>query len=392
MINGTLDQIAEIISGYAFKSKQFGKGTNKVIRISNLQDGFIDDKKLVKVDIDKIKVSDKFKVKKNDILIALSGATTGKTAIAKEKDVGSYINQRVAIIRGTNDENIGYLKYFFNSDVAKKIISKADGSAQPNLSPKELGKLKIQLLDKDQLKNMIFNLDLLNSIILKRKLSIEKINQIFDSVFNEMFENIDYEKLSINEMINKRYILLHKDGNHGSSYPKKNDFVKEKNGIPFLTAKNINIDDTINFTSIEKLKIDKALKLKIGWIIKGDVLLAHNASVGKVCLYNGEFEKALIGTSLTCYRPNLKYIRSYFLYAALRSTSFQNQLKKNMSQTTRNQVPITMQRQLEIKIPSISIQKKLEEKLLLLFSHKNQIQKSIIKMHELNNFENMSFN
>ncbi|MGB9203642.1 MAG: hypothetical protein WCB94_06655, partial [Terriglobales bacterium] len=48
----------------------------------------------------------------------------------------------------------------------------------------------------------------------------------------------------------------------------------------------------------------KALELKIGWIVGGDVLLAHNASVGKVGLYEGQFEKSLIGTSLTCFRTD----------------------------------------------------------------------------------------
>ena len=44
--------------------------------------------------------------------------------------------------------------------------------------------------------------------------------------------------------------------------------------------------------------------------------------------------------------------------SALRSQFFQSQLTKSMGQTTRNQVPITSQRDLKIPIPSIEQQRK----------------------------------
>jgi hypothetical protein len=137
--------------------------------------------------------------------------------------------------------------------------------------------------------------------------------------------------------------LLHKDGNHGSFYPRSDDFGDE--GVPFISAKAVTEDGRIDNTQIEKLHEDKASKLKIGWIDKGDVLLAHNASVGKVALYDGRFNKALIGTSLTA-STGAREIDSSFLAAALRSSKFQRELVKNMGQTTRNQVPITAQRDL----------------------------------------------
>ena len=60
-------------------------------------------------------------------------------------------------------------------------------------------------------------------------------------------------------------------------------------GVPFLSAKAISDDGIVDYTLIEKLREDKAKQLRIGWIRKGDVLLAHNASVGKVALYDGRF-------------------------------------------------------------------------------------------------------
>lgn len=174
---------------------------------------------------------------------------------------------------------------------------------------------------------------------------------------------------------------MHKDGNFGSSYPKNDDFGEQ--GVAFLTAKSIDANGLIDNEKIELLNENKAEQLKFGWIIKGDVLLAHNASVGKVGLYDGRFEKALIGTSLTAYRPNKKFLNSLFLFSALRSISFQKQLTKNMGQTTRNQVPITAQRFLKIPVPPIELQEQYSEKLSKLSNYRNMQGKSLYKLSSL---------
>ncbi len=56
-----------IISGFAFKSEWFGAGSDKIIRIGNLQNGLISDAKILTVDAKKKKISSNFRIKKNDI-------------------------------------------------------------------------------------------------------------------------------------------------------------------------------------------------------------------------------------------------------------------------------------------------------------------------------------
>jgi type I restriction enzyme S subunit len=63
----------------------------------------------------------------------------------------------------------------------------------------------------------------------------------------------------------------------------------------------------------------------------------------------GEF---LLGTSVTFYRVDQEVIFPPFLYFALQSPTFQDQLASVMVQTTRNQVPITMQALLKLPIPA----------------------------------------
>lgn len=72
--------------------------------------------------------------------------------------------------------------------------------------------------------------------------------------------------------------------------------------------------------------------------------------------YNGT---AVIGTSLTQYRVNPDKILPEFLAYYFSGTEFQNSLSFVMSQSTRNQVPITQQRKLSIRYPSLDIQKEI---------------------------------
>ena len=104
-----ISTIAEVISGYAFKGEWFGTGNDKVIRISDLVEKKISLERAVTFDGDKHKVPDKYKVKNGDILMALSGATTGKIGVASKDIEGAYVNQRVAIVRCYEEKDIDYL-------------------------------------------------------------------------------------------------------------------------------------------------------------------------------------------------------------------------------------------------------------------------------------------
>jgi len=97
--------------------------------------------------------------------------------------------------------------------------------------------------------------------------------------------------------------------------------------------------------------------LRIGFAQSSDVLLAHNASVGPVGIVASSCEPFVVGTSLTIYRTNPEAMDPTFLLMALRSDDFQRQLLDAMKQTTRNQVPITRQRELLLPFPPVADQR-----------------------------------
>lgn len=252
-----------------------------------------------------------------------------------------------------------FFQHAFSTPQIMDQIKAGSGSTVGTLTISRANEMQIPLPPLEEQKRIAAILDQADALRRLRARALDKLNTLGQAIFHEMFRG-SVTPTTISELLETEVLLLHKDGNHGSNYPRKEEFGTE--GVPFLSAKAISEDGYLLDSEIEYLNTEKAKKLKIGWIKEGDVLLSHNASVGKVGRYQGEFGDALIGTSLTCYRPNPLKLKSGFLEFALRSYAFQAQLKSNMSQTTRNQVPITAQKSLTLTIPSLAEQGAFEER------------------------------
>jgi len=183
----TVSELAEVISGYAFKSTWFGEGTSKVIRIGDLKNGRIDVENAACFDEKVNPVKEQFKIREGDILMALSGATVGKIAVATVDTVGCYLNQRVAIVRSKSAKSADYLKYVFSGSYLDKLLLSAGGAAQPNLSPKDLASMEIPLPPLDEQKRIAAILDKADAIRRKRQQAIQLADDFLRSVFLDMF-------------------------------------------------------------------------------------------------------------------------------------------------------------------------------------------------------------
>jgi type I restriction enzyme S subunit len=158
---------------------------------------------------------------------------------------------------------------------------------------------------------------------------------------------------TIQTLYEQGWLIDYADGNHGSLYPRKEDFCTP--GVFFVTATDL-IDGKINIGSVQKLGETKARALRKGWAQPGDVLFSHNATVGRVAMSDPMEEPFLLGTSVTYYRVNPNALNASFMYWALQSPVFVEQYSSVMEQTTRNQVPITRQAFLELPVPPLDEQ------------------------------------
>lgn len=160
--------------------------------------------------------------------------------------------------------------------------------------------------------------------------------------------------VTIESLLESGAITGHKDGNYGSLYPRVEEFGPV--GVPFLTAKSLR-DGKIDVAGAPRLAEDRADAMRFGFVQPGDVLLSHNATVGRVAVVPEFAGRMLIGTSLTYFRLDPKKISPRYLAAYFRGKAFQDELNAVMSHSTRNQVPITAQRRLRVFLPSLPVQR-----------------------------------
>lgn len=158
---------------------------------------------------------------------------------------------------------------------------------------------------------------------------------------------------TIASLISCGAITAHKDGNYGSLYPRVEEFGTD--GVPFLTAKSLDAG-RIDIDGAPRLADSRADALTFGFVQPDDILLSHNATIGRVAVVPKFEGRMLVGTSLTYFRLNSEKLRPRYFAAFLSGTDFQNQLVAVMSHSTRNQVPITAQRNLSVVVPPIEFQ------------------------------------
>lgn len=170
--NKKLEEVCKVVGGFAFKSEQFKKSGITIIRISNISN----DNKYMNMNnlvyYDPLENENSFVIQQGNVLIALSGATTGKTSIY-DQPTKAYLNQRVGLFKilKTGAVDYSFLTQFIFSDLFSKQISKVlVAGAQPNLSPKDIEKFEILLPTiKEQQKIAEFLTSLDNLIESKQK-------------------------------------------------------------------------------------------------------------------------------------------------------------------------------------------------------------------------------
>lgn len=274
----------------------------------------------------------------------------------------TWVNNHAHVLRPKDSLSVDYLAYALRNKDVRKHLS---GSTRDKLTKAGASEIKIPLPPLEEQRRIAAILDKSDRLAtLQARASIID-REWLGSIYGEFFADSEsHIEISIEEALESQILLLHKDGNHGSSYPRAEDFGTV--GVPFISAKSIDDGGAIIDSLVARLSEEKAQSLRIGWLESGDVLLAHNASVGKTALYEGQYQRALIGTSLTAFRPNRNHLDSRYLLHYLSSPSFQSALAADMSQTTRNQVPITAQRRLALIIPPLSKQEEFAARVISL--------------------------
>ena len=183
-----LGDICEVLNGYAFKSEEYTSSGVRIIRISNVQKGYIEDTAPAFYPIDTTDI-EKYTLYEDDLLISLTG-NVGRVALLKKEFLPAALNQRVACLRLKDSAQYdkSFLYCFLNSDYFEnKCIQSAKGVAQKNMSTEWLKEYQIPNLSLVEQKEIAAVLNKISELISARTMQLSKMDKFVKSRFIELF-------------------------------------------------------------------------------------------------------------------------------------------------------------------------------------------------------------
>ena len=359
----TLGDVLDVLrNGVNCKQDKSGIG-EKISRIESISGAWFDIDKVGYAELSE-KDKPRYILKRGDILFSHinSPVHVGKTAIF-DSDEPVYHGVNLLLMRPkelvTSDYLDHALKYLFQCGYWRGVCKQSVNQASVN--QQDISKVEINFPKSiPEQQRIVGILDEAFDGIATAKANAEKNIQnaraLFESHLQSVFDQRGdgWDRVTLETLLERGWIESHLDGNHGGDYPRKDEFISE--GVPYISANCLD-DEELDMSRAKYLSPARAALLRKGIAKDRDVLFAHNATVGPVAILHTDEEKVILSTSLTYYRCNHSYILPEYLAHYMRSFGFKSQYLQIMGQSTRNQVPITKQREFFHVIPPLDEQK-----------------------------------
>ena len=381
-------EIGKLQGGFAFKSSKFKKKGIPIIRISNLNNGKVDLENLVYSDhVDKL---NNFLIKKNDILIAMSGATTGKIGIY-QSNRSAYLNQRVGrfLIQKNELLNLGFLAKIVQQDFfLKKLLVDAIGGAQPNISSNQIEDLSIKIPPLAEQKKIASILNSVDDLIEKTQSQINKLQDLKKATMNELltkgighadFKDSELGRLPKGWEIKKlQDIGFFKNGINKS----KENFGFGTHLISISDVYNINLNyEKLNKVHVSNEEIEE-YKLQVG-----DIIFVRSSvkpdGVGYPLMFKGFNHPVVFSGFMIRFRFNKNEYDPLYLKYFMEFDEFRIKLMKVATisaNTNINQVALS---KLKISLPKIFEQKNISKTLLHFDNYIQLRRKKLSKIKKL---------
>lgn len=371
-----LGDICNILNGYAFKSSEYKESGIRVIRITNVQSGYIEDKEPKYYSFEKKAEIGKYMLKENDILISLTG-NVGRVGLLKKEMLPAALNQRVACIRIKENKNIS-INYIFNILNTKKFLKQCEinskGIAQKNLSTEWLKNYLIDIPNFEEQAKISNNLDKVKNMIDLRKKQIKELDELIKSQFVEMFGNIENTKYKVYKLSELTNLIT--DGEH-----KKPNYIEK--GIPFISVVNITtgelIFDGCKFVSEEDAyKFNKRCNPE-----KDDILYTKiGATYGRSVIVNTN-NKFTLYVSVCLIKPKKELINPIFLNYTMRQPYVKLQADKCIKGIGVPDLHLIEIKNFNIIVPPIEKQNEFAKFVKQIDKQKFMIEKSLKETEEL---------
>lgn len=355
-----IEDICDILNGFAFKSDKYVKKGIRVIRIANVQKGYIEDNAPVFYPTD-FSGMERYMLREGDLLMSLTG-NVGRVALIQKEMLPAALNQRVACLRINSDRiTKKYLYHILNSDFfEQQCMQASNGVAQKNISTEWLRKYEIPLCSIDEQLKVTEILDGIQNVIDSKIAELKGLDDLVRSRFVELFGECR-KRVFLNDLCS-----IITDGTH---QPPK----FQSDGVPFIFVSNLARDiityDTEKYISAETyLELYKRTPIEIG-----DVLLSTVGSYGHPAVVT-EAKKFLFQRHIAYLKPKHDIVNSFFLHSALLSPDGQRQIKEKVKGIAQKTLNLSEIRKIEIPLPELQKQNQFAD-----FAHQVDKSKLIVQ-------------
>lgn len=368
----SLSSVAEWGSGGtpSRKNPDYYEGNIPWIKTGELDDGYIFDSE-EKITEDAVAHSSAKLFPTGSVLVAMYGATIGKTAIL---GIPATTNQACACARCNDTLDNKYLFYYLRSQ-KDSFIAKGKGGAQPNISQDIIKSHPIPLPPLAEQQRIVEQIE---SLFAKLDEAKEKIEEALDgfqirklSVLHNAFEG--QLTKGWREKLGKTYTEYRKeklqkltsaigDGLHGTPCFDECGEYYFINGNNFA-GKSIEIKadtKTVNAEEFEKYKKNLSSE--------NTVFVSINGTLGKTAFYNDE--PIILGKS-ACYLNVLPVLNKCYLRYYFETEEFMQYANDKATGSTIKNLGLKAMRELQINIPPFDEQEEVVRLLDDVFSKEN---------------------
>jgi len=377
-----LGNMCSIRNGYAFKSENFTEGGVPIIRISDINDNQVTPIKAVRIKYEP--VFENFKIENGDILIAMSGATTGKYGIFKSDEI-AYQNQRVGcfILKDESKLNKRFLLQAIR--ILKPLIEKAAyGGGQPNISAKNIEDLKIpvpNISDQLHIANILTRAE---TLITQRKESIRLLDEFLKSTFLEMFymnpEISNWDLVKFEKLADSRKGSM-RTGPFGSSLL-HGEFT-EDGDVKVLGIDNV-VTNRFDWKRSRCITLKKFQELKRYQVYPYDVLISIMATLGRTAVVPEDIPISINSKHLAAITLNRSIANPYFVAYAFHShPSIVRQMNSSVKGAIMDGLNLTIIKRIMFKLPPVKLQNEFGDLFIKTEVLKAQYQSSLQELENL---------
>ena len=342
----------------------------EIVKLS--RDGFVDNELFIDEELYKEYANKYGTPKCGDIMVTGVG-TLGVCYIVKKNDKFYFKDGNILWFKSKEGTNPFYVNYAFKSNYLRQQIDNCNGATVGTFTIVRAKKTTIPVPPLAEQKRIVAELDLLSSIIEKKKVQLKEYDQLAQSIFYDMFGD---------PITNEKGWEVKKLGEVATSdLGKTLNSSKDKGTLyPYLCAINV-LWDKIDTSTLKETRFEES-ELERYSVKKGDLLICEGGDIGRAAIWNKE-ESIQYQNALHRVRFNGEVIPRFCL-------TYLKNLKEEGILDTRYGKGVTIKHlvkssllSIPICIPPLPLQQEFASKIEAIERQKSLIQQSIVETQTL---------